>query len=158
VFGYFDITVGDLAAEVVPSQLEPDLPVKDVAVRMVVDGLEIRDQTVDETERLHEVLKLELPRQLVTVQRPPSEARHHPVELFRSQRSRLFHRSIRVLSACAAGSGPFVVLLEAGEQFVDGLDGLRHSQAEERITELSDDRCRPGSPRGARCRMRPVLG
>jgi hypothetical protein len=59
-----------------PRQLEGDLSVCDVRVGVVIDGLEIRDETVHETQRVNEILELEGSRKLVAGWLPAGQPRH----------------------------------------------------------------------------------
>src|SRR5215212_5297077 len=51
---HFDVSIGHPSAEIVPGQLESDFSVGDAHVRVMVNGLEVGDQAVDEAERRHE--------------------------------------------------------------------------------------------------------
>src|SRR5258707_14837874 len=48
----------------------------DVHIGMVIDGLEVGDEAVDEAERIHEVPKLEHSRKLVLGEFPAGQPRH----------------------------------------------------------------------------------
>src|SRR5688572_19110308 len=87
----FHVAVGHLATEVIARQLECHLAVSDVDVWMMVDGLEVDNEAVDEAERVDEVLELECPCQLVAGQLPSGQPRHDRVELAPFKNPRLIH-------------------------------------------------------------------
>jgi hypothetical protein len=62
---HFHISVGDLPSQVVTRQLEGHFSIGDAHVGVVLDRLEIGDEAVHKTERVHEILKFERPGQLV---------------------------------------------------------------------------------------------
>jgi hypothetical protein len=98
----FDIAVRHLTTDIITGQLEGHFAVRDTHIGVVIYRLEIRDEAVDKTERVHEILKLERSRKLVLCECPSGQPRHDGAQLFSCQDLRLVHRGFSVSRLAAS--------------------------------------------------------